>query len=200
MKIYPAVKRLCDLACSCAAIIVFLPFFLVLCVLCVADTKASPLFLQERIGRHSKPFKIIKFRTMKKSAPESTPARDISHPEEYVSRFGAWLRKTGADELPQLLNIFAGQMSFVGPRPLMKSEKALHRAREAHGVYAVRPGLTGLAQIKCESINSVEDKALLAAEYVQKMSLFYDIKLLFLTAKLFLCGNHIDEHFNSPSD
>lgn len=200
MKIYPLIKRLCDLVCSAAAIIVFLPFFLVLCALCALDTKASPLFFQERIGKNSKIFRIIKFRTMKKSAPSSTPARDISHPEEYVSKFGAWLRKTGADELPQLFNIFAGQMSFVGPRPLMTSEKALHRAREAHGVYRVKPGLTGLAQIKCETINSVEDKAMLDAEYTQKMSLFYDIKLIFLTLRLFLRGNHIDEHFNSPSE
>ena len=135
---------------------------------------------------------------MKKSAPSLTPARDINNPEEFVSPIGAWLRKTGADELPQLINIFIGQMSFVGPRPLMKTEGALHRARTALGVYSVRPGLTGLAQIRSASIGSLEEKAALDAEYVKKMSFFFDIKLLFLTATLFLSGDHIDEHFNSP--
>lgn len=187
-----------DIILSAAALLALSPVLLLLCIICAADTHASPLFLQERIGKGSKPFKIIKFRTMKKSAPSLTPARDIINPEEYVSRFGAWLRKTGADELPQLINIFIGQMSFVGPRPLMKTEGALHRVRASLGVYTVRPGLTGLAQIRSSSIGSLEEKANLDAEYVSKMSLFYDIKLLFLTATLFLCGDHIDEHFNSP--
>jgi len=198
IKIYSPITRLCDIVLSAAALIVLFPFFIVLCLICAIDTKASPLFLQERIGKGSKPFKIIKFRTMKKSAPALTPARDISHPEEYVSRLGAFLRKSGADELPQLINILIGQMSFVGPRPLMKTEAALHRVRASLGVYTVRPGLTGLAQIKSDTINSHEEKAKLDAEYVQKMSLFYDVKLLFLTATLFLGGKHIDEHFNSP--
>lgn len=200
MKIYPVIKRGCDILLSSVAIIVFLPFFIILCACCAIDTKASPLFLQERIGKGRKPFKIIKFRTMKKSAPSSTPARAIENHDEYVSRFGFWLRKSGADELPQVFNIFIGQMSFVGPRPLMASEKALHRAREALGAYNVRPGLTGLAQIKCESINSVEEKAMLDAEYAKNISLCFDIKLIFMTVKLFLCGNHIDEHFDSPAE
>ena len=198
MKIYKPIKRFLDIILSAAALLALSPVLLLLCIICAADTHASPLFLQERIGKGSKPFKIIKFRTMKKSAPSLTPARDIINPEEYVSRFGAWLRKTGADELPQLINIFIGQMSFVGPRPLMKTEGALHRVRASLGVYTVRPGLTGLAQIRSSSIGSLEEKANLDAEYVSKMSLFYDIKLLFLTATLFLCGDHIDEHFNSP--
>ena len=197
-KIYKPIKRFLDIILSAAALIVLFPLFILLCIICALDTKASPLFLQERIGRYCKPFKIIKFRTMKKSAPALTPARDITNPEVFVSKIGTWLRKTGADELPQLINIFIGQMSFVGPRPLMKTEGALHRVRNSLGVYSVRPGLTGLAQIRSGSIGSLEEKASLDAEYVHKMSLFYDIKLLFLTATLFLSGNHIDEHYNSP--
>lgn len=200
MKIYPMIKRGLDILLSGIAIIFLLPFFIILCACCALDTKASPLFLQERIGKDRKPFKIIKFRTMKKNAPSGTPARAIANHNEYVSNFGLWLRKSGADELPQVFNIFVGQMSFVGPRPLMSSEKALHRAREEFGAYSVRPGLTGLAQISCESINSVEEKALLDAEYAKNSSFCFDLKLIFMTAKLFLCGNHIDEHFDSPAE
>ncbi len=198
MNIYKPIKRFLDIILSTVALVVLSPVLILLCIICAVDTRTNPLFLQERIGKNSKPFKIIKFRTMKKNAPSLTPARDITNPEEFVSSLGGWLRKTGADELPQLINIFLGQMSFVGPRPLMKTEGALHRARASLGVYSVRPGLTGLAQIRSASIGSLEEKAKLDAEYVNKMSLFYDIKLLFLTATLFLGGDHIDEHFNSP--
>lgn len=198
MNIYKTIKRVLDIFLSALALIVLSPLLVLLCIICTLDTRANPLFLQERIGKNSKPFKIIKFRTMKKSAPSLTPARDINNPEEFVSPVGAWLRKTGADELPQLINIFIGQMSFVGPRPLMKTEGALHRARTSLGVYSVRPGLTGLAQIRSSSIGSLEEKAALDSEYVKKMSFFFDIKLIFLTATLFLSGEHIDEHFNSP--
>ena len=137
---------------------------------------------------------------MKKSAPSSIPARDMANSEEFVSRFGTFMRRTGADELPQLLNIFAGQMSFVGPRPLMTSEKVLHRERAARGVYRVRPGLAGLAQINCEKIESVKDKAELDAEYVEKMSFSFDVRHFFKTFVIFLRGRHVDEHFSSPSE
>ncbi len=135
---------------------------------------------------------------MKKTAPVEIPLRAIENPHEYVSRIGAWLRRSGLDELPQLFNIIAGHMSIVGPRPLMISEGRLHREREELGVYLVRPGLTGLAQIRCDSIDSVEDKAALDFEYVTKMSFFYDVKMIFLTFARFFSGKHIDEHFESP--
>ena len=135
---------------------------------------------------------------MKKSAPEFTPERDFKNPDDYVSKRGAWMRKTGFDELPQLFNILMGKMSIVGPRPLMITEGRLHKEREFLGVYNVRPGLTGLAQIKCDSITSVEEKATLDFEYTTKMSLIFDAKLIFLTAKRFVSGKHIDEHFTSP--
>ena len=91
-----------------------------------------------------------------------------------------------------------GKMSIVGPRPLMITEGRLHKEREFLGVYNVRPGLTGLAQIKCDTITSVEEKATLDFEYTTKMSLIFDAKLIFLTVKRFVSGKHIDEHFTSP--
>ena len=200
MKPYKYIKRALDILLSAAGILLCSPLLLLLCVLCALDTKASPLFFQERLGRSSAVFRIIKFRTMKKSAPAQTPARDMAQNSAFLSPFGAWLRKSGVDELPQLFNIFLGQMSFVGPRPLMLSERVLHREREKRGVYSTRPGLTGLAQIKCESINSVEDKAELDREYVENISFFGDVKIVFSTFKRIFCGKHIDEHFHSPSE
>lgn len=200
MKPYKYIKRLGDIFFSAAGILLCSPLLLLLCVLCALDTRSSPLFLQERLGRGSRIFRIVKFRTMKKSAPAQTPARDMTKSESFLSPFGAWLRKSGVDELPQLFNILSGQMSFVGPRPLMLSERVLHREREKRGVYNVRPGLTGLAQIKCESIDSVVDKAELDREYTENISLLNDIKIIFSTFKRFFCGKHIDEHFHSPSE
>ena len=136
---------------------------------------------------------------MKRTAPSGTPARDI--PEEgYVSAFGAWLRKSGIDEIPQLFNIFAGQMSFVGPRPLMLTEGRLHKQRHELKVYSVRPGLTGLAQIKSDSIGSTEEKARIDSEYVENICFSMDVKIILSTIKLVFCGKHIDEHFSSPNE
>ena len=198
MSFYKFFKRAFDIILSLIFIILLFPFFIFFAIFCAIDTKASPFFLQERIGKNSKPFKIIKFRTMKKSAPEFTPERDFKNPDDYVSKRGAWMRKTGFDELPQLFNILMGKMSIVGPRPLMITEGRLHKEREFLGVYNVRPGLTGLAQIKCDTITSVEEKATLDFEYTTKMSLIFDAKLIFLTVKRFVSGKHIDEHFTSP--
>lgn len=200
MKFYRTIKRLLDILFALIFILLLSPLFIVFAFLCSIDTKASPVFLQERMGKDSRIFKIMKFRTMKKDAPTSVPARDFLHPEEYVSRFGLWMRRTGFDELPQLFNIFCGKMSFVGPRPLMLTEGRLHKEREALGVYTVRPGLTGLAQVKCDSITSAEEKARLDFEYTCKISFLFDMKLVFLTIFRFFSGKHIDEHFTSPRD
>lgn len=200
MSLYKYLKRTSDIILSLATILILLPLLLILSVICAVDTHTSPLFFQNRVGKNGKIFKIIKFRTMKISAPSHIPARAIKDDSAFVSRFGAWLRKSGLDELPQLFNIFIGQMSFVGPRPLMLSEKVLHRERSKLGVYNATPGLTGLAQINCDSINSVKEKAELDARYTNNITLCTDIKIIFSTFTLFFKGKHIDEHFNSPSE
>lgn len=201
MKAYRFFKRFLDILFSALGIALCSPVMILLCILCAADTGAPPIFLQERVGRGGKTFKILKFRTMKTSAPSEIPARDIDLRERgCISAFGAWLRKSGGDELPQLFNIFAGQMSFVGPRPLMTAEGRLHRQRRELGVYSARPGLTGLAQIRSDAINSTEDKARIDGEYVEKISFLLDMRIVFSTIKLIFCGKHIDEHFCSPKE
>ena len=106
---------------------------------------------------------------------------------------GRFLRKTSLDELPQLFNILSGSMSFVGPRPLIPEEKEIRTLRREYGVYSVRPGMTGLAQVNGRDKLSIEEKALFDKEYVDKQSLWLDIKIMFKTVKVVLCREGISE-------
>lgn len=135
--------RLFDLVLSLAGLVVSAPIFLLLFVLVWADAK-SPLFRQERVGRHQKPFTLVKFRTMRPdTASVATHLADISA----VTKLGHFLRRSKLDELPQLWNVLKGEMSLVGPRPCLFNQTELIEERAARGVFAARPGITGLAQI-----------------------------------------------------
>jgi lipopolysaccharide/colanic/teichoic acid biosynthesis glycosyltransferase len=135
--------RLFDVVLSLAGLVVSAPIFLLLFVLVWFDTK-SPLFRQERVGRHQKPFTLVKFRTMRPdTASVATHLADISA----VTKLGHFLRHSKLDELPQLWNVLKGEMSLVGPRPCLFNQTELIEERAARGVFAARPGITGLAQI-----------------------------------------------------
>ena len=135
--------RVIDLFLSAVGLLVASPLFVVLTIAGWFDT-GSPLFRQARVGRHKKPFTLVKFRTMKPdTAHVATHLADASA----VTAFGAFLRRTKLDELPQLWNVLKGEMSLVGPRPCLFSQEELINARERLGVFAARPGITGLAQV-----------------------------------------------------
>lgn len=135
--------RFFDVVLSLAGLVVSAPIFLLLFVLVWFDTK-SPLFRQERVGRHHKPFTLVKFRTMRPdTASVATHLADISA----VTKLGHFLRRSKLDELPQLWNVLKGEMSLVGPRPCLFNQTELIEERAARGVFAARPGITGLAQI-----------------------------------------------------
>lgn len=136
--------RLFDVFLSLAGLIIGAPVLFMLSVLGWLDTR-SPLFRQERVGRHQKPFTLVKFRTMRPdTASVATHLADASA----VTKFGHFLRRTKLDELPQLWNVLKGEMSMVGPRPCLFSQKALIVERAERQVFNVRPGITGLAQIQ----------------------------------------------------
>jgi len=136
-------NRLFDVVLSLAGLVVSAPVFLLLFVLVWFDTK-SPLFRQERVGRHQKPFTLVKFRTMRPdTASVATHLADIS----VVTKLGHFLRRSKLDELPQLWNVLKGEMSLVGPRPCLFNQTELIEERAARGVTTARPGITGLAQI-----------------------------------------------------
>ena len=137
-------NRLLDIGISLLALLVFFPFLLAIFFLGLADT-GSPIFQQIRVGQNQRPFTLIKFRTMKRET--LSVATHLIDPQA-VTPIGHFLRRSKLDELPQLWNVLKGEMSLVGPRPCLFSQEELIRERERLGVFAVRPGITGLAQIR----------------------------------------------------
>lgn len=170
-------KRLFDIVVSFFSLIILSPLFLLIIAVNYFTPNCKVFFSHERRGRSGKPFKIYKFQTMKNDTPNCATG-ELENPEQYITKFGAFLRKTSMDELPQLWNILKGDMSFVGPRPLISSEIRAHRLRLEYGVYRFRPGLTGWAQINGRDDISLMKKMKLDKEYCDKWSLKLDLIIL----------------------
>lgn len=173
---YMKIKRLIDIALSLIGGIVLSPIFLILIVAIKLDSKGPVLFKQKRIGINKTHFNILKFRTMRIDTPKDTPTHLLENPEQYITRMGRFLRKTSFDELPQIWNIFVGQMSIIGPRPALWNQYDLIEEREKYGANDIPPGLTGWAQINGRDELPIEVKAKLDMEYVEKMGLWMDVK------------------------
>ena len=163
-------KRAFDIVLSFGAIVIlFVPMALI--AIAVKLTSRGPIFfVQQRIGRGEKPFKILKFRTMRTDAPKDEPTRNLTDVEKWTTPVGKFLRKTGFDELPQIFNILVGQMSFVGPRPVVAKHDELIRLRRENGANSIRPGLTGWAQINGRDRIPDFKKAELDGEYARKLN------------------------------
>lgn len=171
-------KRMADIALSLLALIVFSPLLLIVSVISLISQGTPVLIGQKRYGKNAKVFKVLKFRTMRNDAPVVASA-DIK--KKYITKWGSVLRKTSIDELPQLINVLKGDMSLVGPRPLIIQEEEIHKLRLENKIYSVRPGITGWAQINGRDECSNEEKTALDKEYIEKMSLGFDLKILFGT-------------------
>lgn len=178
-------KRALDVIFGTAAIIGLSPLLLALSLAVFVSDGSPVIFRQERIGRDGKRFRICKFRTMKKDVGD-VAKKDLQNYSACLIRGGHFLRRTSLDELPQLFNIVGGTMSFVGPRPLIPQETEIDRLRRESGVYAVRPGVTGLAQVSGRDNLSDEEKAAFDAEYVRTQSLSGDLKILLKTVRVVL--------------
>lgn len=161
--------------------VAFSPFLLILVLFVKLDSKGPVFFTQKRVGKGKKYFKILKFRTMRIDTPKDTPTHLLENPDRYITRVGHFLRKTSLDELPQLFNIVAGQMSFVGPRPALWNQYDLIEERDKYGANDVRPGLTGWAQINGRDELEIPVKARYDGEYVEKMSFVFDVKCIVRT-------------------
>lgn len=172
----PVFKRLIDIILSGLAIIILIPFWIIIVVAIKIDSKGPIFFKQKRVGIHKKTFTILKFRTMRVDTPHDMPTHMLENPEQYITKVGRFLRKTSLDELPQIFNIFAAQMSIIGPRPALWNQDDLIAERDKYGANEVKPGLTGWAQINGRDELEIPVKAKFDGEYVQKMSLFFDIK------------------------
>lgn len=170
------VKKMIDILLSVVGLIVLSPVFLLLIVCIKFDSKGPILFKQRRIGKDKSEFYILKFRTMKIDTPKDTPTHLLKDPESYITRVGKFMRKTSLDELPQIFNIFKGEMSIIGPRPALWNQYDLIAERDKYGANDIYPGLTGWAQINGRDELTIEIKAKLDGEYVEKIGLAFDVK------------------------
>ena len=174
-------KRAFDIAISVVGLAVLAVPMLFFAVAIKIDSRGPVFFRQERIGIHKTCFNILKFRTMRTDTPPDLPTHLLERPERWITRIGGVLRKTSLDELPQLVNILAGQMSVVGPRPALWNQFDLIEERDKYGANHIRPGLTGWAQVNGRDGLPISVKARYDGEYVEKMSFWFDVKCVFLT-------------------
>jgi len=180
---YKFFKRTLDIVLSFLGMIVLSPFFLLLVLAIKLDSKGPVLFKQKRIGLHKKHFYILKFRTMRIDTPKDTPTHLLENPEQWITKVGKFLRKTSLDELPQIWNIFVGDMSIIGPRPALWNQYDLIEERDRYGANDVLPGLTGWAQIHGRDELPIGKKAELDGYYVQHLSFGLDVRCFFGTIK-----------------
>lgn len=195
-RVYAFVKRSFDIVASLAALLVLSPLLLVVSVICALDTKGKPLFVQQRMGRNNVPFLVFKFRTMNVAAPREVATHKLENPDQYISRVGETLRKLSIDELPQLINVLIGNMSIVGPRPVVLTETDLIALRKRNGANAIRPGITGLAQISGRDNVTIKEKAWLDGEYAANRSVLLDLQILFKSVGYVLKSKGICEGAN----
>ena len=191
--IYNIVKRIFDLFLLLITTIILFPVLIIISIAIKVDSKGPILFKQKRVGKNKKHFTIYKFRTMKILAPSDIPTHKLENPDNWITRFGKFLRMTSLDELPQLINILFGQMSFVGPRPALWNQDDLIFEREKYNANAAIPGITGLAQINGRDTLTIFEKAKLDGQYMKKRSIFFDIKLIFLTFIVVIKRKNITE-------
>jgi O-antigen biosynthesis protein WbqP len=173
---YPILKRGLDFLISTLAILFLSPVLILIALAIKIDSKGPVLFKQKRVGKDKKHFMIYKFRSMYVDAPSDMPTHLLKDPSAMITRVGAFLRKTSLDELPQLINIFKGEMSIVGPRPALWNQYDLIEERDKYGANQIRPGLTGWAQINGRDELEIDEKSKLDGYYVQHMSLSLDAK------------------------
>lgn len=179
--IYEKVKRIIDIVLSLVGMLILLPLFIVLIIAIKLDSRGPVLFKQKRIGKGKTHFHILKFRTMRIDTPKDTPTHLLTNPEQYITRMGKFLRKTSLDELPQIWNIFIGEMSIIGPRPALWNQYDLIAERDKYGANDIMPGLTGWAQINGRDELPIDIKASLDGDYVNRLGPRMDVKCFFGT-------------------
>lgn len=175
-------KRGFDIFFSLIAIIILaIPMMIIALWIKIDSPHEKVLFKQERIGINNVPFTILKFRSMRDDAPHQMATENFENPEMYITRVGKILRKTSLDELPQLLNVLKGDMSIVGPRPLIPKEKYVLKLRDEYGANKILPGITGLAQVHGRDQVTDENKASYDGKYALNVSLLLDASIIMKT-------------------
>ena len=177
--LYDVIKRIIDVLFSFSLLIVLSPILAIISICVKLQGDGPIIFKQKRVGLNGDIFEIFKFRSMKTDAP-NIAAKDIDE-RSYVTPIGRFLRRTSLDELPQLINIIRGEMSFVGPRPLIPNEGSINEKRREYGIHVLRPGLSGWAQINARNTEDQDEKLKLDLYYMQNRSIWLDIKIIVFT-------------------
>lgn len=179
-EMYDVIKRIIDVLFSLTLLIILAPLLTIISICVKLQGDGPIIFKQKRVGLNGGIFEILKFRSMKTTAP-NIAAKDIDE-SSYVTPIGKFLRRTSLDELPQLINILRGEMSFVGPRPLIPNEGSINEKRREYGIHVLRPGLSGWAQINARNTEDQEEKLNLDLYYKENRSVVLDIKIIVMTA------------------
>lgn len=187
------IKRLLAIILSLGGMICLSWLFLILSVAIKLDSPGPVFFRQKRVGKNKKHFQILKFRTMRIDTPHDMPTHLLQDPDQYITRVGRFLRRTSLDELPQLWNIFVGDMAVIGPRPALWNQYDLLDARDQYGANDLRPGLTGWAQIHGRDELEIPEKARLDGFYAQNLSFGLDVRCFFGTIKAVLAHDGVVE-------
>ena len=175
------IKRLLDVVLSACGLLVLSPLLLLLCLAIKLDSPGPVFFKQKRVGIHKSYFDILKFRTMRIDTPHDMPTHMLENPDAFITSAGRFLRRTSLDELPQIFNIFLGQMSIVGPRPALWNQDDLVAERDKYGANDCVPGLTGYAQVHGRDELPIPVKAELDGYYAKNLSFALDVKIFFRT-------------------
>ena len=183
---YRFVKRAFDIVVSFLMLVLLSPVFLILAIAVKLDSKGPVIFRQDRMGKDGKTFTCLKFRSMYTEAPHDLATSLFQDSRSYMTRVGKFMRKLSLDELPQLWCVFIGKMSFIGYRPLILNESECNDMRRRLGVFSMRPGISGYAQVNGRDDLYYKNKAILDAEYVKHASIWFDIKLFFRTVAVVL--------------
>lgn len=186
-------KRIIDLILSTIGIVILAIPMLVVALMIKSEDPGPAIFKQKRVGNHKTYFQLYKFRSMKMDTPHDTPTNLLENPEQYILKIGSTIRRLSIDELPQLFNIWLGQMSIIGPRPALWNQEDLIAERDKYGANDVRPGLTGWAQINGRDELEIPVKAKLDGEYVDRLSFAFDCKCFFGTIGKVLKGDGVVE-------
>lgn len=185
-RVYLVFKRFFDILISAVSIILLSPLILLISLLIKLTSEGPVVFSQNRVGQFGKSIKVYKFRTMLLSAPKEVATGDLENPNIYITKIGKILRMTSLDEILQLFNVLKGDMSIVGPRPIILNEIRIHELRKKENIYLIKPGITGLAQINGRDLLTAEEKVHFDSIYMRKISLKMDIHILFKSAVVVL--------------
>jgi len=191
-------KRLLDVVFALILLTISSPLLLMIVLTIKVDSKGPALFSQRRIGRDNKEFVFYKFRSMRTDTP-NVATHLLKDSQSYITSFGKFLRKSSLDELPQLINILLGDMTFIGPRPALYNQYDLIKLRTRCGVHTLRPGVSGWAQVNGRDSLSINEKVQLDCVYLGNRNLYFDTKILFFTALKVLKAEGILEGGREPS-